>query len=644
MCGIAGAAGKVTEESYNVVQVMAEAMIHRGPDGEGFWKYQSPNEDYSVAFSHRRLSILDLSDAGAQPMIDLVTGNSITFNGEIYNFREIRSRLESFGTRFCSESDTEVILRAFSTWGTDCFHQLRGMFAFALFDRKASCLYLVRDRLGVKPLYFSIIKENDGDLIYFASEVRALLKGNVVERVLDPIAVRGFLSSGYIHGPRTIIKGIRLLPAASFLKLDLRVPFDFHPRKYWYYPDQPAQRTLDFDKVEEVFRESVRLRLVSDVPVGVFLSGGTDSTAVAAVASQVAPGAIQTFTLGFSETKYDESQYAEQISRQLGTEHTTINFTKSSFLADVAQGLSSLDQPSFDALNTFFISHAVRRAGLKVALAGVGGDELFGGYRTFSALPFIQSINRQLPPCVRTGMSAALSSLTRALFVTSVPPQQGAGKVSDFLTAGPELSQIYGCFYSLFTNDFLYQLLGETGSDDSGFPEPSLAYQDGVYQDPKSSILHDVSRLEVSEYLGQRLLRDIDSSSMAVGLEVREPLLDHVLIQEITKLEDALRFKPLGTKSFLRHIAKHSGVQISALKTRKAGFELPIGMWLKSEHQERVKSALLDSARVKRVGLCPEATARLCRAFFSKHRNIYWSRPWAIFVLIDWAERHDAHI
>ena len=640
MCGIAGAAGKLTNSSREAVERMARAMVHRGPDGGGFWETHSPNEDYSVVFAHRRLSILDLSDSGAQPMVDLLTGNSIIFNGEIYNFREIRLDLEKKGVEFHSKSDTEVILYAFRTWGAESFSRLRGMFAFALFERSSSRLYLVRDRLGVKPLYYSVQESNGKRAIYFSSEVRALLKSSIIKGKLDPISIQSFIKYGFVHGPRTIVDEVRLLPPASFFCLNLSETIDVTPVTYWQLPSQPKHRQHNIDKAEEVLRESVKLRLVSDVPVGVFLSGGTDSSAIAAVAAQVATGPIKTFTLGFEDAAYDESNYAEKISRVLGTEHTTITLSQESFTDDVDAGLASLDQPSFDALNTFFISKAVRQSGLKVALAGTGGDELFGGYRSFSILPKIQRMNKVIPRIVRDGISSVCTSAIRSVFSGKAPPSQGFAKISDILAAGSDLARLYECFYSLFTRDFLSQLFSESGSSSAaGLASSFEPLIDMNVIGNESNALHSISNLELSHFLGQRLLRDIDTTSMSVGLEVREPLLDHVLLQEIASLDDSIRFKPIGHKSLLRHVASRSGLQESWLKQKKTGFEMPIGAWLRDEYKERVRAALLDAARVKRVGLCPKATAKLCEAFFSKHRNVYWSRPWAVFVLIDWAER-----
>ena len=330
MCGIAGAIGCIDDDVIEAVDLAHGALRHRGPDAEGTW--QDVREQHGVAFAHRRLAIIDLSADGAQPMHDPPNGLTIVFNGEIYNFRALRSELESLGHVFRTRTDTEVLLKAHAEWGDQAVHRLNGMFAYVLWDSKRRRSLMVRDRVGIKPLYFSQV----GETLLFASELRALLATDLVERRLDPAGLTSYLWNGFVVGPHTIVRGVRLLPAGSMLAV-----LDSGRRevtRYWSQP--PANGMADnTSELGERLLESVRMRLVADVPLGVFLSGGVDSSALAALASEVADDPVQTFNISFDESEFDESPYARRVAESIGSRHHDIRLTERDFTSQLSDAL-----------------------------------------------------------------------------------------------------------------------------------------------------------------------------------------------------------------------------------------------------------------------------------------------------------------
>ncbi len=406
MCGIAGAVSKISIRANNArcddaaavgwVQRMTDAQRHRGPDGSGLW--QSP--DGEVIFGHRRLAIIDLSEGGAQPMIDPESGLAITFNGELYNFAEIRRELEALGDNFRSNSDTEVILKAYRRWGLPAVERFRGIFAMGLWDPRSRSVHLVRDPMGIKPLYWTKVQSGTAETLLFASEVRALLASGSVTRRLDPAGAASYLWHGFVVGPGTMIDGVNLLPAGSILSVEVdsasRTRNGYRMQRYWQVPSE-KNRSATVDELRNELLNTMRMQLVSDVPLGVFLSGGIDSSAVAALASEAAPGAVHTFTVGFDVAAYDERRYAEQVASAIGSRHSSVVLSEEMFLEQLPDAFTAIDQPTFDGINTYFVSRAARHAGMTVALAGTGGDELFGGYPSFAEIPRALRVGKWLP-------------------------------------------------------------------------------------------------------------------------------------------------------------------------------------------------------------------------------------------------------
>jgi asparagine synthase (glutamine-hydrolysing) len=325
-------------------------------------------------------------------MVDRDSGCAVTFNGEIYNFPEIRSELEDLGETFRSSCDTEVVLKAHKHWGIDAVKRFRGIFALALWDPRARAVHLVRDQMGIKPLYWTASHDRDTDeeFVLFASEVRALLASGAVPRRLDPAAVASYLWQGFVVGPHTIVEGVHLLPAATILTIeaDTRAPRQNarRMREYWRMPSSADRKTTVPELRDELFK-TVKMQLVADVPLGIFLSGGVDSSAVAALASEVVPGAVHTFTVGFDEAAYDETRYAQQVADAVKSRHTSCVLTQQTFQEQLPEAFTAIDQPTFDGINSYFVSRAARGAGMTVALAGTGGDEVFGGYPSFVDIP-----------------------------------------------------------------------------------------------------------------------------------------------------------------------------------------------------------------------------------------------------------------
>lgn len=666
MCGIAGAIRRIEDGRQaasrprsgricGLVERISEALRHRGPDGWGFW--QSCGQE--VVFGHRRLAILDLSDAGAQPMIDGDSGCAVTFNGEVYNFREIRRDLEVQGETFYSSSDTEVILKAYKRWGIDAVQRFRGIFALALWDPRSRAVHLVRDPMGIKPLYWTTVEGDDPgeEVVLFASELRALLASGAVPRRIEPAAVASFLWHGFVVGPDTLIEGVHLLPAATILTIEAgdgsSRENSREMREYWRMPSS-ADRTTTVAELRDRLVDTVRMQLVADVPLGVFLSGGVDSSAVAALASDAAPDAVHTFTIGFEEEAYDETRYAQQVADAIKSRHTRCVLTEQRFQDQLADAFDAIDQPTFDGINTYFVSRAARSAGMTVALAGTGGDEVFGGYPSFVEIPRMARaaawlslagdggiLRRSLDRTAAVGARVA-NELAWNLFDVA-PPQTRWGKVADVARVAGDVLGLYQVSYALFTRE-TQAILAADGVRDAqrrqthGLPaHVAAAWRERI---AGSELRHAVSVLELSSFIGERLLRDTDAASMAVALEVRVPLLDHVLAETVAGIDPARRFSPPGKKQLLRDVALPR-LDPAIFDRPKSGFVLPIDTWARQRLQPQMEAVFSDVDLARRAGLRGAALQTLWRSFTQGRPGLYWSRIWALYVLLSWCRTHD---
>ncbi len=645
MCGIAGIIGRLDETNRQAVRLMNQALVHRGPDAEGYWESPADAQGRGVLLAHRRLSILDLSSAGAQPMVDDVRGDVVVLNGEIYNYQDLRRELASRGQELRSTGDTAVLLRVLALHGRDGIAKFRGMFAFAHWSPGSQTLALARDALGIKPLYFARNPDAVGPWsLIFASELRALLASGLLGTPrLAPTAVSSILWNGFTTGPGTAISGIETMWPGEYMVLD-RGGSELSRVSYWR-PPAPGGPRISEDELAQILADTVKLHLASDVPIGVFLSGGIDSSVVANLARRQSKDPVQTFTLAFEEVDYDESGFGDAIAKAIGTEHRRIILTEEHFIVRLEEALDCLDQPTFDGLNTFYMSHAVRDAGVKVALAGTGGDELFGGYTSFRDLPRLATWGRRTKtvPMVAKQWGARLIARLLQPGAASGAQQTRWAKLPDMVARGDDLIGLYQLAYALFLPQRQRELLG---------PQPAPGIIDGL-----SSVLHSRLREEIADrrpleaisileqrlFLGERLLRDTDATSMSASIEIRLPLVDQTLLEAVMRLDESTRYLPIRAKSALRRIGLE-GLDSALFDRPKSGFVLPYDKWLRSRLGKQIDSTLTDRDLVVSAGLEPAAVAALWRAFQHGMPGLYWTRIWAIYVLIRWCHRHGAAI
>lgn len=640
MCGIAGIVGRVGDANRDALARMSAAMAHRGPDAQGTFETPAGSDGWGILLAHRRLAILDLSPAGVQPMTDPVTGDVVVYNGEIYNYPALRARLEAAGHRFQSSGDTAVMLRALGVEGREAVPSFRGMFAFAHWSPARRELMLARDPLGMKPLYLARNPDPEGGWsLAFASEVRALLASGLLGRPrLDPVAAASVVWNGFVVGPGTAVEGVESLWPGEWRTFDAQGrPRD--ARRYWTLPRPDEAPPIDEEGLAHVLEEGLRLHLASDVPLAVFLSGGVDSSAVANLAQRAAAAPIHTFTLAFEEEEYNEGHISRRIAAAIGTDHREVVLRESEFVAGLDAALDSLDQPTMDGINSYVLSQAIRRAGFTVALAGTGGDELFGGYTSFRDLPVLQRWLERLRWLPRGALAAAAKVGVSALFRSSGPvaPQTRWAKLPAMIRSGPGLLPLYQLAYALFLPEFQERLLGTAGALPDGLPPATHAALD--QEAARRSPLAGISVMEQRLFLGDRLLRDNDAASMAASVEQRLPLVDQVLAEAVFRLPDSTRYGPVGKKAILRRIGLR-GLDPAIFDRPKRGFLLPYDRWIRVGLQQIMDRTLRDPSAVRAAGLDPEPVAALWQAFLDRTPGLYWSRVWALFVLVRWCQRH----
>jgi asparagine synthase (glutamine-hydrolysing) len=642
MCGIAGIIGRLDESNRAALKRMSAAMVHRGPDASGAWVSAPDARGWGALLAHRRLSILDLSSTGAQPMVDPVTGHVVVFNGEIYNFSDLRRRLVAEGQEFQSTGDTAIMLRALGLHGPDAVSWLRGMFAFACWDPKRRRLLLARDPLGIKPLYLARSSHSDaGWSVAFASEVRALLASGLLGTPrLAPQAVASGVWNGFVVGPHTAVKGIELLWPGRLIELD-SAGNEVRQEDFWCIPDRAPESTMDEDALTAVLEDGVKLHLASDVPLAVFLSGGVDSSVMANLAQRAAQTPIHTFTLAFEEQELNEGPFARQIAAAIGTQHHEVVLTEGHFVENLETALDSLDQPTFDGLNAYYMSHAIRAAGFTVALSGTGGDELFGGYTSYRDLPVLQRWSRRAAWVPRGLQVAAARLATWPVRRSSgvVPPQTRWAKLPEMIGRADDLLALYQLAYALFLPRFQHELLAPGFAEAlvDGLP---LAMRERVTAETRARTpLSAVSVMEQRFFLGERLLRDNDAASMASSLEQRVPLVDQVLFESVDRLPDQARYRPLGRKAMLRRIGLR-GLDPSLFERPKSGFVLPFDRWIRRGLKGAMEETLRDPQAIAPAGLDPAAVERLWRAFLDGAPGMYWSRVWSVYVFVRWCHRN----
>lgn len=646
MCGIAGIIGRVNGPNEAATRRMSDALVHRGPDGEGFWKAPPDRRGWGAMLAFRRLAILDLSPSGEQPMADPVTGQVIVYNGEIYNYVELRDRLAAAGQTFQSTGDSAVMLRALSVYGRQAVGWLRGMFAFALWDPHERKLLMARDPLGIKPLYFARNPDRHGEwTLVFASEVRAILESGLLGKIrLNPLAAASVAWNGFMVTPETAIAGIETVWPGQLRIFDSAGKEELQ-EYFWSAPQGREAGPTDEPQLARSLEESVRLHLASDVPLGVFLSGGVDSSAVANLAQKTSRTPVHTFTLAFEEEEYNEGPIARRIAGAIGTQHQEVVLSEQHFISQLDAALNSLDQPTFDGLNSYYMSQAVRQAGFKVALVGTGGDELFGGYTSFRDLPTLQrwSMRAKWAPLRMRVACAELVSSVMQPSRGAIPQQTRWAKFPEMVRRADDLLSLYQLAYALFLPEFQQQLLenGTVQATADGLPDAMRSRLE--FETRSRSPLAAISVMEQRLFLGERLLRDTDAASMAASIEVRLPLVDQVLFQNVDRMPEYERYHPLGKKSMLRRIGLR-GLDPSLFERPKTGFVLPFDRWLRMRLGKVMDETMRDPAAVKPTGLNPLAVQRLWQAYLDGASGIYWTRVWAIYVFIRWCHRHGAYL
>jgi asparagine synthase (glutamine-hydrolysing) len=642
MCGIAGIIGRLDDRNLAALERMKEAVVHRGPDASGTWVSAADSRGWGALLGFRRLSILDLSPAGAQPMVDPVTGHVIVYNGEIYNFGELRQHLRAEGQEFESTGDTAVILRALGLYGPGSVSSFRGMFAFASWDPKERRLLLARDPLGIKPLYLARSPDPDaGWSVVFASELRALLAcGLLGTPRLDPQAVASSVWNGFVVGPGTTVKGVDLLWPGRLLAFD-GAGREVCQQDFWHVPERASHPVMDENGLAAILDAGLRLHLASDVPLAVLLSGGVDSSAVANLAQRAASSPIHTFTLAFEERELNEGPIATRIAAAIGTQHHEVVLTEGQFVDNLEAALDSLDQPTFDGLNAYYMSRAIRAAGFTVALSGTGGDELFGGYTSYRDLPVLHRWSRRaawVPQSLQTAV-AALATWPARCAGGTMPPQTRWAKLPEMVRHGDDLLALYQLAYALFLPGFQHELLAP------GFAEvltdglPAAMRQRIIAESRGRTPLSAISVMEQRLFLGERLLRDNDVASMAASLEQRVPLVDQVLFESVDRLPNQARYQPLGRKAMLRRIGLR-GLDPALFERPKSGFVLPFDRWIRRGLKDAMDRTLRDPQAIVPVGLDPAAVERLWRAFLDGAPGLYWSRVWSVYVFIRWCHRN----
>src|SRR5664279_2905844 len=578
MCGIAAlysydARGVVHERGE--LGAASAWMECRGPDGSGEWT----SSDGRVSLAHRRLAIIDLSDAGAQPMQTADGALVISFNGEIYNYRELRAVLEGKGYRFRTATDTEVLLHLYAEKGEAMVSDLRGMFAFALWDEKKKGLFLARDHFGIKPLYYA----DDGHSIRVASEVKALLASGSIDTSPDEVGQAGFYVWGNVPEPHTMYRGIRSLPAGSTMWVDregAHAPRVYADIATMLAGADAARGKMDAHERAERLRaamlDTVRHHLVADVDVGVFLSAGVDSTVLASLAAE-AGGRLRTVTLGFAEyrgTDQDETRVAEAVAKQIGTDHTTIWVTRQDFQGALDDLMERMDQPTIDGVNSYFVSRAAKEAGLKVVLSGLGGDELFAGYSDYLDIPRMVQLVSHVP------LHDVIGSGVRRM-LAPILAHGGSTKYASLLEYGGDYAGAYLLRRAVFLPWEVQRFLG--GRVESSMHETAVMRETIRLSLTQCSPPVKVAVLESAWYLRNQLLRDTDWASMTHSVEVRVPLVDWTLWREVAALG---LISPYVGK---RALASTPRVQLpsSVLARKKTGFTVPMRQWMLRENGEQ---------------------------------------------------------
>lgn len=589
MCGIAGILSTQnntgSDQSRSRLEVMRLALMHRGPDGHGTYFASSG----AAALCHTRLSIIDLSEAGTQPMRSQCGRYTITFNGEIYNYQQLRAQLENLGERFFSNSDTEVLLRLFQREGAKCVDKLRGMFAFLIWDEQEQSAFAARDPLGIKPFYYTTTKDG---FFGFSSEVRSLISANLTSDRISAAGLKSYLLRGTVTEPNTLFEDIKLLCAGHTLTWKNGTT---HVSPYWKlsFSDHRMQRTRAVEITRNALESTVKAHLISDVPVGIFLSGGIDSTALVALASNLSSARINTYSIAFESPEWNEGELAARVAKKFKTNHTEFLITPEIAQPLFDEFLKIVDQPTIDGFNTFCVSKLASDLGEKVVLSGVGSDELFAGYKSFETIPKMQGLAKRL---------RYTATLLKAINKISVKLLSSKNqRALDFLSHPSSVHAAHQSLRGIFSENeaaHLCRLYGVTP------PPPTQVLPTELNTE------NTISTLELTYYMRNQLLRDSDVMSMACGLELRVPFVDRELIESVSQIPSTMRLEP-GKKLLIDAVPE---LPDWVVNRPKQGFRFPFDEWF-AEEWDKLPQPILPPKWLK---LTP------------------WYKRWSLLVLDYW--------
>jgi asparagine synthase (glutamine-hydrolysing) len=626
MCGINGIIGKISkQEASEVVAKMNDAMQHRGPDDGGSYA------ENQIGLGHRRLSIIDLSSAGHQPMSIDDGEFQIVFNGEIYNFEEVRNYIAQQGHQphYKTKTDTEVLLFAYKFFGSKCLALINGMFAFAIYHKSKNELFVARDRMGIKPLYYSFV---NGQLI-FASEIRSILASNLIDRKINQKALSDYIRYQTVHAPDTMVKDVKMLMPAHYFIINLNncTTDYFKPIEYWNYYSSKTKTATNYqeacEEVKHLLEGSVKRRLIADVPFGAFLSGGIDSSAVVGLMSKVSNQQVKTFSVTFDEEEFSEAKYARLIANKFNTDHTEIKLTPKDFMQQLPTAMRSMDHPSGDGPNTYIVSKVTKESGITMALSGLGGDEVFCGYDVFARMKKIADLKYiGATPSVLRKAAANLIELFGKTIATE--------KIAELLSQPNfDFENVYPLTRQLVTESWLHKILSKDLVQENVVR--NITSNQKKWFD-KNHLLSETSWAEISSYMQNVLLRDTDQMSMAVALEVRVPFLDYTLIEYVMQLNDDIKFPHTPKKLLIDSLGDLLPSEI--VNRKKMGFTLPWKHWMKNELKAMCEDHIQSLS--KRNYFNAEAIHSVWNKFLVDDAKTTWSRVLYLIVLENWLQEN----
>jgi asparagine synthase (glutamine-hydrolysing) len=627
MCGINGILGlSDVNIAKQKIAAMNTAMQHRGPDDEGFFVEEK------IALGHKRLSIIDLSVAGHQPMHSHDGRYQIVYNGELYNFKELKFELKrvisgssEHAYFFQTNTDTEVIIAAYARWGIDCVKHFNGMYAFAIWDNHTKELFIARDRMGIKPLYYCFTN----GILAFSSEIRSLLSSELLPKKLDENSLIDYLRYQTVHAPDTIIKGVKMLMPGHFIKAG-NDKITIHC--YWDI-NKSSSETSNGKPYEEICKDvnllltkAVERRLVADVPFGAFLSGGIDSSAIVGLMTKVSSEKVKTFSVTFDESEFSEEKYAQLIAKKFNTDHHEIKLKSSDFIEELPNALKAMDHPSGDGPNTYVVSKATKQAGITMALSGLGGDELFAGYDVFKRS---LELNRKawlntVPKFIRGAGGAVLSS---------VKPGVSSEKIAELLKQNKiNFNSFYPLSRQVLMDNQILSIVNKQELSQNMVSEIISEIN------PKNNFLLTATSIaEISTYMQNVLLGDADQMSMALALEIRVPFIDYTLVEYVLGVPDKYKNPTSPKKLLVDSLGDLLPPEI--VNRPKMGFTFPWKQWMKNELKTFCEQKLISLSKRKLFN--EKGVLKMWNDFLSDNPRITWSRIWYLVVLENWLQENN---